>query len=82
MKTLFLILALSASLTACTQPDRAVSALEAAGYSDIQIGGWAAFSCSNSDQYATEFTAKGPTGRVVSGAVCSGVLKGSTIRMD
>ena len=69
-------------LCACTAPDTATRALEGAGYTDIKITGWSAFSCSDSDDFATGFTAKGPTGKTVTGAVCSGLLKGATIRTN
>lgn len=39
--------------------------------------------CSEDDVFHDKFTAKGPTGRRVSGAVCAGLLfKGATIRLD
>lgn len=80
-KMIFVAIALG--LAGCTKPDEARRTLDNAGYSDIHIGGYAAFKCdSKSDTYATEFTAKGPTGHQVTGAVCSGLLKGNTIRTD
>lgn len=69
-------------LSACTDPDTARRVLAENGYTDIQIGGYAAWSCSEGDDYATEFTATSPVGRPVRGAVCSGWFKGATIRFD
>lgn len=71
------------TLAACTDGPNAARVLEDAGYKDVRIGGYAAFSCDGkSDTFATSFTATAPSGRNVSGAVCKGVLKGSTIRLD
>jgi hypothetical protein len=81
MKRLLMIAA-CISLGACTQGDRATQALADAGYTNIQISGYAWFSCSEKDTFATAFEARGPSGRPVSGAVCSGFLKGQTIRLD
>lgn len=81
MKQLTILAALLA-LAACTDSDGARKALEGAGYSDIKMTGYNAFSCSEDDQYKTGFIAKGPTGKPVSGTVCSGVFKGSTIRTN
>ena len=80
MKAILIVLAVI--LAGCTQPDRANEALSDAGYTDVRIGGYAWFACSERDTFATSFTATGPTGRPASGAVCSGFLKGQTIRLD
>lgn len=72
-------------LTSCTDAERARSTLEGAGYTDIQIGGRAWNSCSKDDDSCTSFTARGPSGRPVKGAVgcgLSGCGKGCTIRID
>jgi hypothetical protein len=81
MKKLILSMAVAA-LCGCTAPDRSTSALKAAGYTDIELTGYSFFACSESDQFATGFRAKGPTGVKVEGTVCAGFLKGSTIRLD
>jgi hypothetical protein len=78
MKTVMLVCLLV--LAGCTSSNDALRALEGAGYTDIKLGGYAWFSCSQDDSFATEFTATGPSGKQVSGAVCSGWFKGSTIR--
>jgi hypothetical protein len=69
-------------LSGCTAPDRAVQTLTDAGYSNIKIGEYAWFSCSEDDVYRTRFEATGVTGRTVTGAVCNGFFKGATIRFD
>lgn len=70
------------ALAGCTRPDRARQTLAANGYTDIEMQGYAFFECSDKDTFADKFTARSPAGITVSGAVCSGLLKGSTIRFD
>ncbi|MEB3755108.1 hypothetical protein [Acinetobacter sp. MD2(2019)] len=60
----------------------AAKALQANGFTNIQTHGRAFFSCSEDDTFATKFTAKNSAGKTVTGAVCSGWLKGATIRYD
>ncbi len=68
-------------MSGCTSKTDANRALDAAGYSDITIGGYSWFDCSKDDFYHTEFTAKNPSGKYISGTVCSGLLfKSATIR--
>jgi hypothetical protein len=67
-------------LIGCTDEGRSRDTLYKAGYSDVKIGGYAYFECSDSDNFATEFKAKNPKGDVVSGTVCCGLTKGCTIR--
>jgi len=78
--------ALTLAITACTDAPDAERVLQDEGYSNIKIGGYDPWLCDTgkhgSDVYATKFTATGPTGRPVSGVVCKGWLKGSTVRMD
>ena len=75
------LIAAASTLSACTDRDGATRVLEAAGYSDIRVGGWAPLTCDDKgDSFATSFAATGPTGIRVSGAVCGGFLKGNTIR--
>lgn len=70
------------ALTACTDTDTATRALQGAGYTDIQLTGYRWTGCSDSDDFATGFEAEGPTGVRVTGVVCSGWLKGATVRTD
>lgn len=70
-------------LSGCTVPqDDLLRVLHAAGYSKVQVTGYRPFACSEDDQFHTGFTAVGPTGASVTGTVCSGFLKGNTIRLD
>jgi len=69
-------------LAACTNGDGAVRALEGAGYTNIKITGYRLTGCHDDDTFRTGFNATGPTGKNVTGVVCSGILKGATIRLD
>lgn len=82
MNNLTIILLASLLLAACTDEDVAMRALESAGYTNIELTGYRAFMCGEGDNFATGFSAIGPTGRHTTGAVCSGWLKGATIRTD
>lgn len=81
MKALTLA-ALMIFLAGCSDPEAATKALKGAGYTDIKTTGWNAWACGQDDTYSTGFTAKGPTGIEVSGAVCSGLFKNATIRSN
>ena len=82
MKRLLILSVSIFLLSACTRPEHTVGTLEAAGYTNIKITGYKFFGCSKDDTFHTGFEATGPTGKRVSGVVCSGVMKGSTIRID
>lgn len=84
-KRFALAFALSFGLaTACTvDGGHARHILESAGYTKINLGGHAWYACSDDDSRSTEFTAIGPTGQRVKGAVCCGLwAKNCTIRLD
>lgn len=78
----FGLLAIVGILAGCTSSDEATRALTGAGYKDINITGYRFFACDEKDTWQTGFEATGPTGRRTSGVVCSGFLKGATIRTD
>lgn len=67
---------------ACTDKSGAIKTLENQGYTDIQITGYRWFMSGRDDVYSTGFKARSPNGKDVSGAVTSGIFKGSTIRFD
>ena len=73
-------------LTACTDTDEATRVLEAAGYTNIELLGYAPIACGithgNMTGWHTKFKAIGLNGKPVSGAVCSGVFKSATINLD
>lgn len=81
MKKIFAVASLFV-LGACSDSEGTYRHLDAAGFSSIETHGHGYFSCEKSEWYSTKFTAVGPTGKPVQGVVCSGILKGSTIRFD
>ena len=66
----------------CTDSDGTVRVLQDQGYTNIEITGWRPFSGGNDDQFHTGFRATTAAGKVVTGVVTSGCLKGKTIRLD
>ncbi|RQR87684.1 MULTISPECIES: hypothetical protein [unclassified Burkholderia] len=82
MKQLALMALALAVLAGCTDEPAARRALVASGFRDVKITGWQMFGCDKHDTFATGFEARGPTGQFVSGVVCSGWMKGATIRFD
>lgn len=84
MKKLMITLLTVFALSACTDPDNAQRVLEQNGYTHVVTGGYAFFSCSEKDTFATKFVAiNKASGQVVNGAVCSGLFfKNSTIRFE
>ena len=69
-------------MAACTAPERTERVLEQQGYTGVEVTGYAFFDCSEDDTFATAFKATSPSGHPVEGAVCSGLLKGNTVRLD
>ena len=67
-------------LTACSDKSGAEKALDDQGFTNIVTTGWSFIGCGKDDLYATGFTATNPKGKSVTGVVCSGMFKGSTIR--
>lgn len=82
MKKLLLMIPALAALAACTAPDKATQVLEAQGFTEVRTTGYSPFACGKDDTFRTGFKAKSPSGREVEGTVCSGFLKGSTVRFD
>ncbi len=82
MKKLIVAVLAVVVLSGCTDPQKATRVLKQQGYTNINAGGHAWWACSDDDTYSTKFTATSVNGHFVSGAVCSGFLKGSTIRVD
>ncbi len=82
MKRIRTFVVIALAFAGCTNESGARHALEAAGYHNIEIRGYE-FSCSKDDDTCTGFTAIGPTGVHVKGAVgCGYLFKGCTIRVD
>lgn len=82
MKNLILVALVALSLSACTNKETTIRVLEEQGYTQIEASGYAFFGCSEGDTFKTKFTAVSPAGKKVSGVVCSGFLKGATIRFN
>jgi hypothetical protein len=81
MKRIALILVLVA-LAGCTDETAARKALAASGFTDVKITGYSYFGCDKHDTFSTGFEARGPNGQFAEGVVCSGWMKGATIRFD
>jgi hypothetical protein len=79
---LLLAVVCSALLSGCTSEPEAERALSGAGYNNITMTGYRFFLCDERDSWSTGFKATGPSGQRVTGAVCSGVMKGATVRLD
>ena len=78
---LFLGIVLCGPLSgSCSAGPDGEHALTSAGYTDVKLGGYAWFSCSDSDTFASTFTATNPAGAEVSGTVCCGWMKACTVR--
>ncbi|VVE51241.1 hypothetical protein PMO31116_04671 [Pandoraea morbifera] len=83
MRLAAVVISLALLLSACTDASTAQRVLEGAGYTNVHLTGYEWAACSKDDTYSTGFTATGPTGRRVSGAVCSSwMFKNATIRLD
>jgi hypothetical protein len=82
----FLIGAAAAAclLLAGCDEDGAKHAIEAWGFSDVQLTGMPWYGCAQDDDdfYNTKFTAKSANGRAVSGVACGGIFKGWTVRIN
>ncbi|MET3232228.1 UNVERIFIED_ORG: hypothetical protein ABIC54_004433 [Burkholderia sp. 1263] len=82
MKRIAMVLAVLTLLAACTDETAARKALAGSGFTDINITGYSYFGCDKHDTFSTGFEARGPSGQFVSGVVCSGWMKGATIRFQ
>lgn len=80
MKTVIFIL-VAALVVGCTNKEDANRALNAQGFTNIEILGYDFFGCSKDDFYHTKFSADNISGIRVTGTVCSGFMfKNATIR--
>ena len=75
----YLLLILSGS---CCKPEEAKALLESQGFTQVEITGYRWLMCSEDDAFSDGFVAISAAGQRVSGAVCRGFFKGSTIRFD
>lgn len=81
MKKLMMVVTI-ALLVGCTSNNEATRVLRQGGYKDIEYTGYSFFACSRDDAFHTGFRATSPSGEKVEGVVCSGLLKGATIRIE
>jgi major membrane immunogen (membrane-anchored lipoprotein) len=81
MKLYVLVIAMLL-LAGCTREDQARRTLENNGYKDVKMNGYVFFGCDEKDTYHDSFEAVSPSNHRVTGVVCGGVLKKSTIRLD
>lgn len=79
--TKYLAIAALVILAACSDADTAKRAVEAQGFTDVVITGYTMWGCSEDDTFRTGFYATGVNGVRVEGVVCSGWLKGATVRV-
>lgn len=80
MKKLLMIIIVVAFSSCQADQSKTIKILENDGYTNIQLTGYDPFGCSENDDFSTGFVAyKG--GRQVKGVVCSGLMKGATIRI-
>lgn len=82
IKKLFAVACLSVLAGCGVNPDKAKKLLEGQGMSNVVIGGYSFWGCSEDDTFKSSFTAKAQNGQDVSGVVCGGWLKGYTVRFD
>ena len=76
------MLILMATCTGNVSPSKALNALGIQGLTNIELTGYRFFGCDSREYYSTGFKATGVNGKPVTGVVCSGFMKGITIRYD
>lgn len=69
------------ALAGCTDDAATRDATSASGFTQVRVEGYSFFGCGKDDAFHTAFTARGVDGRCISGVVCSGWLKGATLRV-
>lgn len=80
-----ILLAVFFSVVSCTSDNDFLKGkiqLKNQGYTNIVNTGWSAFCCGERDNFSTGFRAKDKNGNKVEGCICSGVLKGITLRFN
>jgi hypothetical protein len=85
MKTKYIIPILGLfTLSSCSDKEGTIRALEMQGFTNIEIKGYNILGCDEKDFYHTSFRACKSTDQssCITGVVCSGPFKGSTIRYN
>ena len=62
--------------------EHAKDLLKQMNFTNVRLTGKAFLACSTEDIYQDNFSAIAPNGKLVTGTVCSGIFKSSTIRFD
>ncbi len=70
------------SCTSQTDFEKGKRMLEQQGYTSVENIGYRFFCCGKGDNFSTGFSAIDKDGNEITGAFCSGILKGITIRFD
>lgn len=72
------------ALSGCGVPEAdAKRAIEAHGITNVEIGGYAFWGCSEDDKLRSKWTGIGSNGQPISGVICGGLLfKGYTVRFN
>lgn len=84
-KIILLVLISTIIFDGCTSNDdflKGKRQLENQGYTDVVDTGYSAFCCGDEDTFSSGFTCKDKDGNIVKGCICSGVMKGITIRFE
>ena len=76
------VVILCTSCTSSSDFEKGKKQLENQGYTNVKDTGYNWFCCSDKDTFSTGFTALDKKGNKVKGCICSGVLKGVTIRFE
>lgn len=79
--TLFAVAALAVMSAGCTVGEQpTIDALEASGYTNVELGGIAMFGCGKDDDFTRAWKATGQNGVRYKGVACSSLFKGVTVR--
>lgn len=79
---ILMILGVSLMLNGCSDAKSTERILYSAGFTKVQTTGYSFLGCGKDDWYSTGFSAISVNGTPVSGAVCAGIMKKGTIRLD
>lgn len=63
-------------------PTTAERILSGQGMTNIEVGGYTFFGCSEDDWFRSTFTALDANGKRVNGVICGGFFKGYTVRYN
>jgi len=83
--TVLCVVILCVSCASCTSSNdfgKGKKQLEQQGYTNVKDTGYSWFCCDDKDTFSTGFTALDKEGNEVKGCICSGVLKGVTVRFE